>query len=241
MGNLKSLLKGGLNCAWCPAFTWTTKSLIFSHWELRLQAAGSGGARQDGNIVLGLQEDVDRWNSNVSGPFSDICAAVLCMCFVPLILIWLIIPDSRGRSSNSHWRQWALHAKNPTDSCGSYKPRGFIWRTDCWCKLPKPHSHQERSCTSVAPCACKSLVSPWTLRLPKAELPNLQPPPLKPVKVFSLIDFRSFSSESAMNTETHTDFVWEPSILGLSKGQKVYSSMECPAFSRYLRDMSVWI
>lgn len=156
--------------------------------------------------MLGLQEDIDRLNLNGSGPFSDIRAVELCMCFVPLILIWLIKLASRVRPSNSYWRQWALHAKNPTDSCGSYKPRGLIWRTDCWCKLPKPHSHHERSCASVAPYACKYLASPWTLQLPKAKLPNLQPT-LNPFRVFSLIDFRWFRSESEMNTETHASFV----------------------------------
>lgn len=32
--------------------------------------------------------------------------------------------------------------KYPTDFCASYKPLGFIWQTDCWCKLPSP-THTE--------------------------------------------------------------------------------------------------
>lgn len=52
--------------------------------------------------MLGLQEDIDRLNLNGSGPFSDIRAVELCMCFVPLILIWLIKLASRVRPSNSY-------------------------------------------------------------------------------------------------------------------------------------------
>lgn len=52
---------------------------------------------QDGSILNAkFQEVVDRWNSNVSGPFSDILAVLLCMCFVPLIPVWLITADSEG-------------------------------------------------------------------------------------------------------------------------------------------------
>lgn len=107
-------------------------------------AAGSG-VGQDGSILnVQFQEVVDRWNLNVSGSFSDILAVLLCMCFVPLIPVWLITADSEGWTVQLTLTSMAPYMqKYPTNFCGSYKPCGFISQTACWCKLPNPQSHQE--------------------------------------------------------------------------------------------------
>lgn len=56
--------------------------------------AAGFGVGQDGNILNAqVQEVVDRQNSNVSESLSDILAVLVCMCFVPLIPVWLIRAD----------------------------------------------------------------------------------------------------------------------------------------------------
>lgn len=84
--------------------------------------------------------------------------------------------------------------------------------------------------------ACKYLASPWTLQLPKAKLPNLQPT-LNPLRVFSLTDFRSFSSELEMNAEMHANFVLGTLHVGILP-RRFILTRSGPAFSPYRCDMS---
>lgn len=75
-------------------------------------AAGSGTGQDGSMLHAQFQEVVDRWNSNVSGPFSDILAVLLCMCFVPLIPIWLITADSEGWTVQLTLTPMALTCRN---------------------------------------------------------------------------------------------------------------------------------